>query len=255
VINNYCDDPLNVWSVGAWNLGGARDPGIGFGTEEEQVMHNLPAKNGTWTEPFRVTCSNPENYSLTTANDVDPPWAQNVPGFQWLVSNKMLPGTNKPYVAGYCIPEDKLAGQGVAIKITNSTIPEAGKIIQLEYTLVQDFTRHDTYHRFNYDVSLLDCGPVYDNYTDYNATGTMLQEKFDHCPGYKGGLSVTFSNDTAEHTNCPPTFCSADQKCWMAYMWDKTRHGEPSLSCEREYWGDMTLNLCVGNAQNKTILE
>jgi hypothetical protein len=177
-------------------------------------------------------------------------------GYTQLISNTATdPKTSKPLTAGYCMNEDKLAGQGVAIKIARGSVPEKGNVLQLEYALVKDPNRGptgDKTHRINYDISLLDCGPEYADISDFSATTQQHLEKVEQCPGYNSGLSLTFNNDT-EAENCPPTFCNGVDKCYMAYLWDRTRMGESSLSCETEYWGNMTLDLCVGMASEQIL--
>ncbi|KAF1963547.1 hypothetical protein CC80DRAFT_370740, partial [Byssothecium circinans] len=157
--NNHCPEPINLWSVGVWNLHGRRENGDPMGTEEEQTMHPIPA-GGRYAEPMRVTC----------------------------------PRINNNIETMYCAPEDKLAGQGVAFKLATTNI-SAPDILQIEYALVKDPERGgppgDTFHRLNYDVSLLDCGSR-DNISDFNATPQQYKDKADACPGFQGGLSVTF---------------------------------------------------------------
>jgi hypothetical protein len=262
VINNWCEDTLNVWSVGVWQINGnaSKDPADGFGTDEEAIKHVIES-GGTYSEPFRVTCPYPKGWTMETAFDLNADWIKDadVTTYKQLVSTKKKDDQGRWLTSGWCIPEDKLAGQGVAIKIAKGDAPVQGTLLQLEYALVKDPNRvdpnngvRDDFHRINYDVSLLDCGIERANQSDFNPTPEMLQEKFEMCPGYKGGLSLTFDNDTKSE-NCPPTFCSADKTCLMAYLWDRTRKGESSLSCEKEYKGNMILNLCVGNAKNTTI--
>jgi len=243
IVNNHCPETLNLWSIGVWNLNGSRDPAVGFGTPDEQIMHPI-VPNGTWIEPFRVTCPYPQGWTMEAGYANNATWE----GYEQLTSNTAKDDkTGKPLTAGYCVSEDKLAGQGVAIKIAREPIPEKGKVLQFEYALVKDPNRGDKTHRINYDVSLLDCGPEHADITDSTASAEQLQEKFDHCPGYDGGLAVTFTNDT-KGQNCPTTYCNGVDKCFMTYIWERTRQGESSLSCEEEYWGDMVLDLCVERA-------
>ncbi|CAO2654148.1 Nn.00g108810.m01.CDS01 [Neocucurbitaria sp. VM-36] len=96
---------------------------------------------------------------------------------------------------GYCWDYDKLRGQGVSIKVSNNQ------------SVAEDVLQFELY----YDVSLLDCGKVANyaaNYgfdltdpnhrtiTDASSTDDDHKAKVEKCPGYKGGLTVTFPSDT-----------------------------------------------------------
>ncbi|KAF2445626.1 hypothetical protein P171DRAFT_323327, partial [Karstenula rhodostoma CBS 690.94] len=160
LIYNSCSYDVYLLSVGAHYLGGHRDgSAVGWGTPEDAVYHTIPS--GThYTEPFRT--------SAGCAYTGAPP---------------------------YCPAEDKLAGQGVSIKISRSNNPADQNITQLEYALYQNPNIHDTFKRLYYDVSLLDCGAPDVSVTDFNATDTMYAKKKELCPGYIGGVAVTFSGD------------------------------------------------------------
>jgi hypothetical protein len=236
IINN-CNYQVNAFSVGAHHLLGPRDPTKGFGTAGDEEKHTIPPGE-MYTEPFRMTCPLPKGWDPKLKSA-----ATNATGYQVLINPLPTEPNNL-----YCIAEDKLAGQGISVKIAKTDLP-SGDILQLEYAIVMDPNRGDTFQRMNYDVSLLNCA-ARDNITDFSATTADHDEKIALCPGYDGGLSLTFDNDT-QTENCPPTYCDGKDKCLMAYMWDKTRQGESSLGCEREYFGNMTLNLCVGNAADE----
>ncbi|KAF2688037.1 hypothetical protein K458DRAFT_467651 [Lentithecium fluviatile CBS 122367] len=114
-------------------------------------MHEIKP-GGTWSEPYRVTCPYPD------------------------------------VVTVHCTAEDKLAGQGVALKFTKREVLAEGSILQVEYALVMDPNRGpppgDPFHRIRYDVSLLDCGPEY-NVSDFNATQTQHEERSATAPDTK----------------------------------------------------------------------
>ncbi|KAF1979736.1 hypothetical protein BU23DRAFT_594918 [Bimuria novae-zelandiae CBS 107.79] len=61
----------------------------------------------------------------------------------------------------------------------------------------------------------------------------MHQEKLKLCPGYDGGLST----------------------CLMIYTFDRTRPQESSFTCEKEYHGDLTLDLCANHGDAKVQYE
>lgn len=151
-----------------------------------------------------------------------------------------------PYTGAppYCPGEDKLAGQAVSIKISRSNDPADQNITQLEYALYQNPSTHDTFKRLYYDVSLLDCGAPDIAVTDFNATAAMFARKVEVCPGYAGGVAVTFSGEE-EGNVCPPVYCDGESRCFMVYTFDRTRRQESSFTCEKEYRGDLRLDLCV----------
>lgn len=82
--------------------------------------------------------------------------------------------------------------------------------------------------------------------TDFDATADMVAKKRDSCPGYDGGVAVTFSGDEKGDI-CPPIYCDGKSKCFMIYTFDRTRPQESSFTCEKEYRGDLRLDLCAEN--------
>ncbi|KAF2012237.1 hypothetical protein BU24DRAFT_485645 [Aaosphaeria arxii CBS 175.79] len=216
VVQNNCAYDLYLRSVGVWPLGGPklRDTPGGLSSPCDDTVIPIKA-NSTYTEPYRITCPIPVNGTF--------PHGQ------------------------YCADEDKLAGQGISMKFGRTTDAAAGGILQFEYALVQDPVRGDDFHRLNYDVSLLDCGTIQSGVVDANATKIQHTDKVDNCPGYDGGVAVTFLHDGGNATNCAPIYCNGEEPCKMIYTWDRTRQGEASLACEREYRGDMRVDLCAKN--------
>ncbi|KAF1848571.1 uncharacterized protein K460DRAFT_334845 [Cucurbitaria berberidis CBS 394.84] len=222
-VRNNCPEPLYLWSIGAWKLQGFRNTTVGYGAKEEEVMHTIPSGE-KHTEQYRVTC----------------PPAKN--------------GTE-----GYCWDHDKLRGQGVAIKISNNQ-SLAGDISQFEYALIQNPLDNTTYHKLNYDVSLLDCAKVatYAGFygldladsnhriiTDASSSDQDHTLKVEKCPGYNTGLALTFPSDKSGE-RCKPIHCDGKKKC-QVYYFDWTRNGEPSMACTAAYKGDMVLDLCIGS--------
>ncbi|PVI07475.1 hypothetical protein DM02DRAFT_327421 [Periconia macrospinosa] len=148
----------------------------------------------------------------------------------------------------YCPGEDKLGGQGVSMKIAASNDTWT-HVTQIEYSLVKNTDRKDNFYRLNYDISLLDCGIPKWNTSDATATSAEHQLKLDKCPGYQGGISVNFDSDP-NHENCMPLQCDGKQRCPQMYFWDRTRGGEASVECSREYRGDMRVELCANRGKN-----
>jgi hypothetical protein len=254
VIFNHCNKTISITSEGAHALGGFRDGkgSKGWGTDADQIKHKVDP-GGNYTEPWRTTCP-----LLTTG----------------------LPT--------YCDIEDKLRGQGVSMKVqwedaSPPNVSEAINILQVEYALVKNPMRGDTFLRLDYDISLLDCGnpmnypkvyhvnipppaetqssapgapPIevwtYDaswrnvtELTDVKATENDHAVKLDKCPGYQNGVAVTFPSDK-EGKKCPPIHCDGKEKCMSIYTFDRTREGEASMACHEEYRGDMVVHLCAG---------
>jgi hypothetical protein len=163
---------------------------------------------------------------------------------------------------GYCSELDKLQGQGVSLKISKSN-SAFSEITQIEYALVQNLQRNDTFHRLDCDVSLLDCAdPAVHPHaftaqdtgglrnvakiTDFTATTADHGAKVEMCPGYRDGVNVTFPNDPKKE-KCPKTIqCDGSAICLGIYNFDRTRQGESSLACEQKYRGDMVVDLCGG---------
>lgn len=210
LIANWCDYPVRISSVGAYKKGG--DP-AGKPTIPDPAPAKLePQQN--WTEDFRESCGLPDG------------------------------AFNR-----YCPDMDKISGEGVAIKIFNGSAGEESNknISQLEYALVQDPKRGDTFKRLNYDISLLDCAippnHIYAQVNDFHAAG-WNRKKVAQCPGYQGGLAVLFTNTTEQ--NCPPIRCNGSEVCLEMYNLDKTRKDEPSLACNAEFYGTMAFHMCWG---------
>ncbi|KAH8725513.1 hypothetical protein GQ44DRAFT_707193 [Phaeosphaeriaceae sp. PMI808] len=237
VIRNHCGEVFYLYSVGGFTLGGRPAKDKGWGTPQEQVMHTIDAY-GKYTEPYRITCAK---------------------------------RTADPKEDLYCEPADKLAGQGIAMKITR-TAGNFTDILQVEYALTKDTVRGDTFYRLNYDISNLDCAdplkmPSRFNVnaadaaklTDHSATTSHYQAKAEKCPGYRNGIAVTFPNNTVigriangtEIMKCKPIHCGDATLCEDMYNFDRTRGGEASLACHEEYRGDMVVDLCAGS-MNKT---
>jgi hypothetical protein len=57
-------------------------------------------------------------------------------------------------------------------------------------------------------------------------------------------VAMTFSGDK-EGAVCPPIYCDSKSKCFMIYTFDRTRRQESTFTCEKEYFGDLTLDLCA----------
>jgi hypothetical protein len=235
VINNGCSEDLVVMSIGAWPLGGNRTkiddtspivaPHNGrWNAWREDIQHAI-ASGASHKEPFRVTCPNVEG------------------------------------AEEYCADYDKLRGQGVSLKIFTAANPS--EALQFEYALVQNPLDELPYHKLNYDVSLLDCADPLDHaslygidfsaenhreITDQSMSAEDRKHKADLCPGYKGGLKVSFqAEDGCDGDVCEPIDCNGEDWCKI-YFFQRTRDGEPSLSCGGEFRGDVVLDLCVANA-------
>jgi hypothetical protein len=249
VLKNHCSKTLYARSEGGHKLNGPRDindPKVNWGTAEDLIKHTIPPGE-TYTEPYRSTCAIPLNNTR-----------------------------------GYCWAEDKLYGQGVSLKISeNDTVD--GDITQVEYALVDDPHRPDHgFMRLEFDVSLLDCAnpmlypQIYKvnvpippgaaatqpsdivhhaewrnvtELTDQSASDTDHNFKVEKCPGYQSGVTLTFPNDTAGI--CPPIKCDGVNKCFDIYTFDRTREGEASKSCTKEYKGDTVVDFCAGNKGKK----
>lgn len=141
----------------------------------------------------------------------------------------------------------KTKGQGISIKMTR--LPEKKydtNILQLEYSLIDNPERPQRFRRLEYDVSLLNCavppeGP-FENMTDkWSSTALEWnQRKIDGCPGYTGGLALW----TGDLSSCRPIYCDGVNYCDGIYNYDTTRAGEMSLSCNKEYQGDLSGAVC-----------
>jgi hypothetical protein len=149
----------------------------------------------------------------------------------------------------------------VSLKIFTAANPS--EALQFEYALVQNPLDELPYHKLNYDVSLLDCADPLDHaslygidfsaenhreITDQSMSAEDRKHKADLCPGYKGGLKVSFqAEDGCDGDVCEPIDCNGEDWCKI-YFFQRTRDGEPSLSCGGEFRGDVVLDLCVANA-------
>jgi hypothetical protein len=174
IFRNYCPETLHLFSIGVRRLGGYRKESEGYGTPEDNVSHHI-AHGETYIEPYRITCPD-------------------------------VPGKDK-----YCLFMDKVAGQGVAIKISRNENVPSGDVFQFEYALVKEPKRAgvgDKFYRMNYDISLLDCARAYD-VTDVSDTGVQHAEKMKTCPEYGNGVAVSFDKDP-DTTNCPPIYCAGE---------------------------------------------
>ncbi|CAN9426639.1 unnamed protein product [Alternaria sp. RS040] len=235
VINNGCSEDLVVLSIGAWPLGGNRtkiddtSPIVAshngsWNAWQENIQHTI-ASGARYNESFRVTCPNVEG------------------------------------AEEYCADYDKLRGQGVSLKIFTAANPS--EALQFEYALVQNPLDELPYHKLNYDVSLLDCADPLDHallygigfntenhreITDQSMSAEDRKHKVDLCPGYKGGLRVSFkAEESCDGDVCEPIDCNEDDWCKI-YFFQRTRDGEPSLSCGGEFRGNVVLDLCVASA-------
>ncbi|KAL1595067.1 hypothetical protein SLS60_009754 [Paraconiothyrium brasiliense] len=186
----------------------SRNADAGWGTPDDAIYHEIPS-HGNYAEPYRASggCA----YTGT------PP---------------------------YCPDEDKLAGQAISMKISKTNNTADQEITQFEYALYQNPATTDKFKRLYYDVSLLDCGKPDVAVTDFDATDAQHEKKLELCPGYAGGVAVTFSGDE-KGENCPPIYCDGKSKCFMIYTFDRTRPQESSFTCAKEYKGDMRLDLCA----------
>jgi hypothetical protein len=237
VLKSYCPQTLYLISVGSHTLGGPRTPAQGWAAKEDSIVHTL-SPGGSYTEPYRSTCASPDN--ATT---------------------------------GYCASHDTLYGQGISIKISSTNASFGGDITQFEYALIEDPQRvpPSTFERLEYDVSLLDCANpfVYPKLfkvnvppaagaanegnagwrnatalTDTSASEEDHEIKVQKCPGYRGGIGVSFPED--RKGVCKAIRCDGREKCFEIYTFDRTREGEASLSCGEEYRGDTVVELCKG---------
>ncbi|KAF2634539.1 hypothetical protein P280DRAFT_554506 [Massarina eburnea CBS 473.64] len=217
---NNCDQALYVRSVGAWYLGGPRNgSNEGWGTPEDDFVIEIPAHK-MYKEPYRATC-----------------YAPNGGG------------------ASYCPAADKLGGQGVSMKISTDRDVTKNIITQFEYALMQNLDRtDDTFKRLIYDMSLVDCGNPGVPADDFNGTEVMHEKKVKECPGYNGGVSITFANDT-EAVNCPPVYCDGVNRCLLVYMWDRSRKMEATWQCLNEYRGDMRVEFCVNKGDSAKAIK
>jgi len=234
VINNHCEEEFVAFSIGAWPMGGNRtklDPegpvvpphNGSWNAWQESIPHAI-ASGGSYTEPYRVTCPNVEGADA------------------------------------YCADQDKLRGQGISLKIVNPAKPD--EATQFEYALVQNPLDNASYHRLNYDISLLDCADPQDHASlyginfndtnhrtidDLNMSDEDRKHKVDMCPGYGNGLQVSFkAKEGCDGDVCPPIECNGEEWCKI-YYFERTRTNEPSLMCTGEFRGDMVLDLCAGN--------
>lgn len=209
IIDNHCDYPVYVWSIGARQLGGPQNNNSerAFWTPHDNIVYEV-LPGDSYGESFRSTCQRMNN-------------------------------THE-----YCPDEDKGANQGVTLKISRSR-SVGTDITQLEYFLVQNLEEGDTFKRLHYDVSLLDCGEI-EGVTDADATYEQHEEKLARCPGYDGGLALAFTNDSMV-TKCRPIYCDGKSKCPWVYTWDPwwTRMNDARMVCGEEFYGDMHLALCV----------
>lgn len=222
VVKNNCPIPLYGRSVGAWYLNGPRNES--WGTPENEFFVEIPPKS-TYVEPFRASGGCPN---------------QNVTNSTGQVNLQPV----------YCPQEDKLGGQGISFKISKTKVPADPDLTQIEYALYKNpEKKNDTFKRLYYDFSLLDC--VHEQAGTADLTGTDAQHKIkvQRCPGYEGGVAVTFSGDP-DHSNCPLIYCDGSRKCMQIYTWDRSRDQEASFTCEREYRGNMTVELCVSQGEN-----
>jgi hypothetical protein len=141
----------------------------------------------------------------------------------------------------------KMRGQGVSLKIANTTHPN--KVMQLEYALVDGI--------LYYDESGLDCADpakhskLYNNrtLTDQNILTQDMQDKIDMCPGLQNGYKLGLKGRQGYDTSfCEPVVCDGlpGTKCSM-YYFGRTYTDEPSKTCRGAFRGDMVMDLCAGN--------
>jgi hypothetical protein len=207
VIVNNCDQDMHLQSVGSWEKMGNANKLVN-GVDPEGVVHTIPA-HGEYREPYRELCPN---------------------------AAAAVPGTN------VCLSLQKMRGNGASLKISVSKGPNG--VTQLEYALVQE--PEDNFPRLNFDVSLLDCAqPEQAGVTDLQASTDqgLVTKKIAGCPGYEKGLAVWFD----DHAICRPIYCDSANYCDAIYNYDRTRRGEMSLRCSKEYHGNFHFELCVEN--------
>ncbi|KAB2104432.1 hypothetical protein AG0111_0g7787 [Alternaria gaisen] len=235
VINNGCSEDLVVISTGAWPLGGNR-------TKIDDTSPIIAPHNGSWNawqEDIQYTIASGASY-----NESFRATCPNIEGAE-----------------EYCADYDKLRGQGVSLKIFTPANPS--EALQFEYALVQNQLDELPYHTLNYDVSLPGCADPLDHVllygisfntenhreiTDQSMSAEDRKHKVDLCPGYKGGLRVSFkAEEGCDGDVCEPIDCSEDDWCKIIFF-ERTRDGEPSLSCGGEFRGKVILDLCVANA-------
>ncbi|KAF1916066.1 hypothetical protein BDU57DRAFT_515916 [Ampelomyces quisqualis] len=248
-VHNHCAETLYLASVGAHPLGGYKDKTTGYGTAADEIQHHI-FPGGSYTEPYRFTCPIPVNETEGT--------------YKWA--------------------EDKLSGQGVSMKVSRTS--NKSDITQIEWALLMNPKRNDKFYRLDYDISLLNCAdpaaspavfkvnlppptptesgkpaptptipynPEWRNLsqlTDALATPEDHQFKIQACPGYQGGIKVSFPNNTVQ-SNCTAIDCKGKMTCLDIYTFDRTRVGEASMACDAEYRGDMVVDLCA-DRMNKT---
>jgi hypothetical protein len=210
-IVNQCSVAVNINTIGGFRLNGQRTDKQGYATPEEQVVYPI-APGGNYSEAFRST---------------------------WVSSNDTTRGWNPD--------TDKLWGQGIAIKLSWADHPHDKNITQFEYALTYNAKAQRQHPLLWYDVSLLDCGtPASGDRTDFTATDADYQVKTEQCPGYQGGLTVTFEPYEGLDSTCPEIACEGE--CHDIYNFDRTRESEPTKQCESEFKGNMILHLCAREA-------
>lgn len=175
-----------------------------------------------------------EDYGTKFDHDIN----KIVPGGGWQESFRITCPRVDPTLE-YCPDEDKVTDQGVSIKIAKEASEETN-ITQFEYFLVQK--PGDSFRRFHYDVALIDCA-TNRKINDLDATDKDHDTK-KKCPGYEGGISVTFNKDT-EAKKCPPIFCDGQHNCLSIYTFEWTQRPEANKLCEQEYRGDVYVGLCM----------
>lgn len=160
------------------------------------------------------------------------------PGDEWSEGFRVTcPRVNE--TLEYCPDEDKVTAQGVSIKISKNESID-GDITQFEYFLAQN--PGDSFRKLYYDIALIDCA-TNRSIKDVEATDQDHDAK-KKCPGYEGGIGITFNNDT-ETKKCPPVYCNGEQKCLSNYTFEWTQRQEANKWCEEEYYGDLHVTLCV----------
>jgi hypothetical protein len=190
-IISQCEDVIYAWTVGAHRLGGIRDKTTGFGSLEDTVMYTIgPGEN--YTEYLHIT-----------------PLAANS-------------------CKGYAYDWDKQYGHGVSIKSSYTQEP-AGNVSQFEYALSNNSQNDHTYYEIYYDASYIDCGALLNvATTDFTATDADYAAKVRWCPGYQGGVSITFESDVVDTGVCEEVYC--ENECRDVYMFDRSREMKPSKS-------------------------
>lgn len=214
VFKNWCDYDIYLRSTGAW------EHPDNFAEDEDRTMIMITVPAGSsYHEAYRQSCPKPSAHAST----IPPPTCKSL---------------------------GKMEGQAVSIKISNTTEgPE--NIIQLEYALIKNPERHDTFIRLDYDVSLLNCAQIAGlSEKEVAADPELTRKKFAECPAIQAGLALWFDNTDL----CRPIYCDGQTYCDGIYNYSPSEPGEDSFACHQEYKGNMYFEMCVGKGDGYVYL-